>query len=70
MIVNIPPSANDLIPLKLNLLDDDIVEPTDLYQLTIVNISDPNVMLGRSSTSFIIVNDDDEVEGIRYVYIA
>ena len=62
MIVSIPPSADDIIPVTLNLLDDNIVEPTDLYQLTIVNISDPNVTLGSINASLIIVNDDDVVE--------
>jgi len=70
VIVNIPPSADNVIPLVIDLLDDDIVEPTDSYQLTIVNISDPDVMLGRRSTSFIIVNDDDKVEGIKCACVA
>ena len=61
MIVNIPPSDEDLIPLVLNLQDDSIVEPVDFYQLTIVNVSDPNVIVGDINTTFIIVNDDDEV---------
>ena len=61
MIVNIPPSDDDVIPLVLNLQDDSIVEPVDFYQLTIVNVSDPNVIVGDINTTFIIVNDDDEV---------
>ena len=61
VIVNIPPSDDDVIPLVLNLQDDSIVEPVDFYQLTIVNVSDPNVIVGDINTTFIIVNDDDEV---------
>ena len=60
MIVNASPSHDDVIPVVLNLQDDSIVEPTDLYELTIVNISDPNVVVGEKNTSFIIVNDDDD----------
>ena len=63
--VNIPPSADDVISFVIDLLDDEIVEPTDFYQLTIVNISDPDVMLGSINASFIIVNDDDEVAEIE-----
>ena len=61
VIVNIPPSDAEQIPLILNLQDDNIVEPVDFYQLTIVNVSDPNVIIGDINTTFIIVNDDDEV---------
>ena len=61
VIVNIPPSDEELIPLVLNLQDDNIVEPVDFYQLTIVNVSDPNVIVGDINTTFIAVNDDDEV---------
>ena len=47
--------------MVLNLQDDSIVEPVDFYQLTIVYVSDPNVIVGDINTTFIIVNDDDEV---------
>ena len=60
VIVDISPSDEDVIPLVLNLQDDSIVEPTDFYQLTIVNVSDPNVVMGEKNTSFIIVSDDDD----------
>ena len=59
VIVDISPSDDDVIPVVLNLQDDSIVEPTDFYQLTIVNVSDPHVVVGEN-TSFIIVNDDDD----------
>ena len=63
VIVNIQPSNESLIPLVLNLQDDSIVEPVDFYQLTIVNVSDPNVIVGNMDTTYIIVNDDDELVG-------
>ena len=59
VIVDISPSDDDVISVVLNLQDDSIVEPTDFYQLTIVNVSDPNVVVGDMNTSSIIVNDDD-----------
>ena len=59
VIVDISPSDDDVIPVALNLQDDSIVEPTDIYQLMIVNMSDPNVAVGERNTLFIIVNDDD-----------
>ena len=58
--VDISPSDDDIIPVVLDLQDDSIVEPTDFYQLAIVNISDPNVVVGTKNTTFIIVNDDDD----------
>ena len=59
--VNISPSDDDVIPVVLDLQDDSIVEPTDFYQLVIVNISDPNVLVGEVNTTIIIVNDDDDI---------
>ena len=63
VIVNFSTSTDDVIPVELQLLDDNIVEPTDFYQLTIVNISGPNVVVGDMNTTLIIVNDDDEIIG-------
>ena len=57
--VDISPSDNDIIPVVLDLQDDSIAEPTEFYQLVIVNISDPNVVVGEINMTFIIVNDDD-----------
>ena len=57
--VDISPSDDDVIPVVLDLQDDSIVEPTDFYQVTIDNISDPNVVVGVVNITFIIVNDDD-----------
>ena len=57
--VDISPSDDDVIPVVLDLQDDSIVEPTDFYQLKIVNVSDPSVVVGRVNTTFITVNDDD-----------
>ena len=65
--VDISPSDDDVIPVVLDLQDDSIVEPTDFYQLIIVNISDPNIVVGEVNTTFIIVNDDDDVGKIRHV---
>ena len=65
--VDISPSDDDVIPVVLDLQDDSIVEPTDFYQLVIVNISDPNIVVGEVNTTFIIVNDDDDVGKIRRV---
>ena len=60
--VDISPSDDDVIPVVLDLQDDSIVEPTDFYQLTIVNISDPNILVvGEVNTTLIIVNDDDDI---------
>jgi len=61
--VNFSSSADDVIPVELQLLDDNIVEPTGFYQLTIVNVSSPNVVVGDMNTTLIIVNDDDEIIG-------
>ena len=58
--MDISPSDNDVIPVVLDLQDDSIVEPTELYQLIIVNVSDPNVLVGEVNIKFIIVNDDDD----------
>ena len=57
--VDISPSDDDVIPVVLDLQDDSIVEPTDFYQVTIDNISDPNVVVGVVNITFIIVTDDD-----------
>ena len=59
--VDISPSDDDVIPVVLDLQDDSIVEPTDFYRLIIVNITDPNVLVGEANFTFIIVNDDDDI---------
>ena len=59
--VDISPSDDDVIPVVLDLQDDSIVEPTDFYRLIIVNITDPNVVIGEANFTFIIVNDDDDI---------
>ena len=60
--VDISPFDDAVTPVVLDLQDDSVVEPTDFYQLVIINISDPNVMVGEKNTTFIIVNDDDDGE--------
>ena len=57
--VDISPSDDDVIPVVFDLQDDSIVEPTDFYQLTIDNVSDPNIIVDVVNITFIIVNDDD-----------
>ena len=63
VIVNFSTSTDDVISVELQLLDDNVIEPTDFYQLTIVNVSGPNVVVGDMNTALIIVNDDDEIIG-------
>ena len=58
--LDISPSDDDVIPVVLDLQDDSTVEPTDFYLLTIVNISDPNVVVGEENTTLIIINNDDD----------
>ena len=66
--VDISPSDDDIIPVVLGLQDDSIVEPIDLYQVTVDNISDPNVVVGEENVTFIIVNDDD-IGKIIIIYV-
>ena len=63
VMMTVTPTDDVLIPVVFELQDDNIVEPVDFYQLTIVNVSDPNVMIGDFNTTIIIVNDDDEIIG-------
>ena len=58
-LVNILPFGDPVIPVVLELSDDNEIEPMDIYQLMIVNFSDPRVVAGDMDTSYIIVNDDD-----------
>ena len=59
MLVNVLPSDGDVISVVLPLEDDTIIEPTDLYQLMIVNFSNPRAVTGDVDTSYVIVKDDD-----------
>ena len=59
VLVNVLPSDGHVISVVLPLEDDAIIEPTDLYQLMIVNFSDPRAVAGDVDTSYVIVNDDD-----------
>ena len=59
VLVNVPPFGDDIIPVEFHLVDDDKIEPMDIYQLTIVNFSDPRAVVGDEDTTYIIVNDDD-----------
>ena len=60
IITNISPSDDEVIPVVLDLQDDSIIEPTDFYQLAIVSISNPNIVVGEKNTTFIIISDDDD----------
>ena len=59
VLVNILPFGDNVIPVVLELVDDKEIEPMDIYQLMIVNFSDPRAVAGDMDTSYIIVNDDD-----------
>ena len=59
VLVRILPSHGHVIPVVIQLEDDTIIEPTDLYQLIIVNLSDLRAVIGDVNTSYVIVNDDD-----------
>ena len=65
--VDISPSDDPIIPVVLDLQDDSIIEPTDFYQVAIINTSDPNVVVGEPNMTFIIVNDDDDIGKIQYI---
>ena len=67
VLVNILPSDGHVISVVLQLEDDTIIEPTDMYKLTIVNFSNPRaVVVGDMNTSYIIVKDDDGKYHIWY----
>ena len=59
VLVYVAPFGDHVIPVVLQLEDDTIIEPTDLYQLLIVNFSDPDAIAGDVNPSYVIVNDDD-----------
>ena len=59
VLVSIPPFGDDVIPVVFHLVDDDKIEPVDIYQLMIVNFSDPRAVVGDVDTTYIFVNDDD-----------
>ena len=59
VLVFVAPFGDNVIPVVLQLEDDTIIEPTDLYQLMIVNFTDHRAVIGDLSTSYVIVNDDD-----------
>ena len=59
VLVNVSRFCDNVIPVVLDLADDKEIEPMDIYQLMIVNFSDPRAVAGDMDTSYIIVNDDD-----------
>ena len=60
VLVNVPPFGDDVIPVVFHSVDDDKIEPLDIYQLMIVNFSDPRVVVGDVDTTYIIINDDED----------
>ena len=58
-LVNVLPFGDNVIPVVLELVDDKEIEPMDIYQLMIVNFSNPRAIAADMDTSYIIVNDDD-----------
>ena len=70
VLVNVPPFGDDVIPVVFHLVDDDKIEPMDIYQLMIVNFSDTRAVVGDVDTIYIIVNDDDVIEQpYSYTYV-
>ena len=59
VLVTISPFDDDVKPVFLTLEDDKEIEPMDIYQLMVVNFSDPRVVVGDVDTTYIIIIDDD-----------
>ena len=59
VVVDVMPFGDHVIPVTLRLTNDRKIEPMDVYQLTIVNFSDPRAAADDINTSYIIINDDD-----------
>jgi len=60
-MINIPALSDGIIPVRIELLDDNIVEPSELYRLTLglADPTDSSVKLGDINTTYIMVQDDD-----------
>jgi len=65
-MVTIPSIVDRIIPVRIELLDDDIVEPLEFYELTLEldDTSDTSIKLGETNTTLIFVEDDDSKENI------
>jgi len=60
-MINIPALFDGIIPIRIELLDDSVVETLQFYEL-MLDLGDANsasVKLGEINTTFIVVVDDD-----------
>ena len=57
--VTVLPSGGHVILVMLKPANDRKIEAVDIYQLMMVNFSDPRAVVGDVDTTYIIVNDDD-----------
>jgi len=70
-MVTIPLIVDGAIPIRIELLDDDIAESLEFYELTLEldDASDTSIKLGSTDTTFIVVEDDDGKENVTYVLL-
>ena len=61
LMINIPALFDGIIPIRIELLDDNIVEPLEFYELILglVETNDSSVKLGDISATIFVVADDD-----------
>ena len=60
-MVTLPLLMDGPIPIAIELFDDSIAEPLELYELTLELDDDnnTNVKLGDTNSTFIVIQDDD-----------
>jgi len=60
-MINIPALFDGIIPIRIEVLDDSIVEPLEFYELMLIlaDTIDSGVNLGDINTTLIVVLDDD-----------
>lgn len=60
-MINILALFDGIIPIRIELLDDNMVEPLEFYEimLELVDTTNSSVKLGDISTTLIIIADDD-----------
>ena len=65
-MITIPLLVDGVIPIRIELFDDSIVEPLEFYELILEldDTNDNNVKPGDTNTTFIVVEDDDSKENI------
>ena len=61
LMINIPALFDGIIPIRIELLDDSIVEPLEFYELMLglADNIDSSVKLGNTNMTYIVVADDD-----------